>query len=239
MELHYVDTGFPYAVTETFMDFFQGLTHAPVNYAHSGPMLDQESVYWSMHMNPYKFSMSGPGSTSYYAPYEVNDHLPRMEVDREDWEFSSIMMNEEPTTTYSLPARESTPIMNAIPEECSPNHHEASSPEVVWQDNIDPDNMTYEELLDLGEAVGTQNRGLSQELIGLLPISKFKFGDLFKRKNSGKRCVICQMTYKRGDQQIKLPCGHLYHAECITKWLSINKKCPVCNNEVFGDGSKH
>jgi len=44
-----------------------------------------------------------------------------------------------------------------------------------------------QELLDLGEAVGTQSRGLPQELIDTLPTSKYKFGSLFKRKNSGKR----------------------------------------------------
>lgn len=37
------------------------------------------------------------------------------------------------------------------------------------------------------------------------------------------RCVICQMKYKRGDRQMKLPCRHVYHSECITKWLGINK----------------
>ncbi|KAL5152337.1 E3 ubiquitin ligase BIG BROTHER [Glycine soja] len=29
--------------------------------------------------------------------------------------------------------------------------------EVIWEDNVDPDNMTYEELLELGETVGTQS----------------------------------------------------------------------------------
>lgn len=42
-----------------------------------------------------------------------------------------------------------------------------------------------QELLELGEAVGTQSRGLSQELISLLPISKYKCG-FFTRKKS--RC---------------------------------------------------
>jgi len=40
---------------------------------------------------------------------------------------------------------------------------------------------------------------------------------------SANRCVVCQMRYKRGDRQIKLPCKHVYHSECITKWLSISK----------------
>ncbi|KAI9112621.1 hypothetical protein K1719_016544 [Acacia pycnantha] len=26
----------------------------------------------------------------------------------------------------------------------SPNHHDSSTAPVIWQDNIDPDNMTYE-----------------------------------------------------------------------------------------------
>ncbi|KAK7861420.1 e3 ubiquitin ligase big brother [Quercus suber] len=90
------------------------------------------------------------------------------------------------------------------------------------------------ELLDLGEAVGTQSRGLSQDLINLLPNSKYKFKNLFSAKKARKRCVVCQMRYKRGDRQIKLPCKHVYHSDCITKWLSINKICPICNTEVFG-----
>ncbi|KAI9112500.1 hypothetical protein K1719_016423 [Acacia pycnantha] len=40
----------------------------------------------------------------------------------------------------------------------SPNRHDSSTPPVIWQDNIDPDNMTCEELSNLGEAVGTQSR---------------------------------------------------------------------------------
>ncbi|CAI0405246.1 unnamed protein product [Linum tenue] len=109
----------------------------------------------------------------------------------------------------------------------------------LWQDDIDPDNMTYEELLDLGEAVGTESRGLSQELISMLPTSKCKFGSFFSRKKSGERCVICQMRYKRGEKQTKLPCKHVYHSQCITKWLGINKVCPVCNNEVFSEEWRH
>ncbi|RWW73613.1 hypothetical protein BHE74_00018493 [Ensete ventricosum] len=31
------------------------------------------------------------------------------------------------------------------------------------------------------------------------------------------------MNYKRGDRQITLPCKHVYHANCVTQWLSINK----------------
>nr|CAB3496928.1 unnamed protein product [Digitaria exilis] len=167
MELHYINTGFPYTVTESFMDFFEGLTYAHADFALTDGFQDQ----------------------------------------------------------------------------------------VVWQDNIDPDNMTYEyisclilsstitwfcwqELLDLGEAVGTQSRGLSQERISLLPVTKFKCGFFSRKKRRRERCVICQMEYRRGNLQMTLPCKHVYHASCVTRWLSINKVCPVCFAEVPGEEPK-
>ncbi|XWS35505.1 hypothetical protein CRYUN_Cryun20dG0003000 [Craigia yunnanensis] len=270
MEVHYIDTGFPYTATESFMDFFEGLTHVPVTYTHAGLMHDQENIYWSMSMNAYKFGFSGLESTL-YSPYEVNDHLPRTDVSRRTWDYLSMLNSEEPATLDMQPGEDAVACMpatldmqpgedsvarmhatldmqpgedavarmHAIPEECIPDHQSNSNSQVVWQDNIDPDNMTYEELLDLGDAVGSQSRGLSQELIDLLPTSKCKFGSFFSSKKSRERCVICQMRYKRGERQMKLPCKHIYHSECITKWLSINKMCPVCNNEVFGEESRH
>ncbi|XP_054811593.1 E3 ubiquitin-protein ligase BIG BROTHER-like [Prosopis cineraria] len=240
MEVHYIDTGFPYTVTESFMDFFEGITYMPANCLHTGSMPDQESANWMMNMSPYKYDMSGPLCPSYFGYPEYILPLPRVEVYRGQWENPSTMTVEEPATTDTFSRGDGVAGMQTIPEECSPNHQDATSTQVAWQqDSIDPDNMTYEELLDLGEAVGTQSRGLSKELIDLLPVSKYKFRSMFKRKKYGKRCVICQMTYKRGDQQMKLPCTHVYHSECISKWLSINKKCPVCNAEVFCEDSRN
>ncbi|KAF2319521.1 hypothetical protein GH714_016814 [Hevea brasiliensis] len=189
MEVHYINTGFPYTVTESFMDFFEGLTHVPVHYAYTEPVLDQvqENAYWTMNMNAYKYGFSGPGSTSYYSPYEVNDNLPRMDIGRGAWEYPSAVNMEEPTTADTQSEGEAIVNVHIPPEECIPNSTSSDSPQGVWQDDIDPDNMTYEELLDLGETVGTQSRGLSQELISLLPTSKCKFGSFFLRKKSGER----------------------------------------------------
>ena len=79
----------------------------------------QESAYWSMNMNSYKFGFSGLGSSSYYGPLEVNDHLARMEVSRSGWEYPSTM-DEEPATTDSHSESEGDAVMgvHAIPEEC-------------------------------------------------------------------------------------------------------------------------
>ncbi|KAK1288813.1 E3 ubiquitin ligase BIG BROTHER [Acorus calamus] len=188
-EVHYINTGFPYTVTESFMDLFEGLSYVDADIAFAEALHDQESTYWSMNNNLYKYELSGPVSTSYFSHghvYEVNGHVPRLDEGRRErtWD---------------------------------------DDPLVIWQDNIDPDSMTYEELLDLGEAVGSQSRGLPQERISLLPISKHKSSFFSRKKTRSERCIICQMEYKRGDRQMTLPCKHAYHASCITRWLNLNK----------------
>lgn len=41
MELHYINTGFPYTITESFMDFFEGLTYAHADFALADAFQDQ------------------------------------------------------------------------------------------------------------------------------------------------------------------------------------------------------
>ena len=45
-----------------------------------------------------------------------------------------------------------------------------------------------------------------------------------------KDCVICLDTIKHECRE--LSCSHSFCVECIDKWLTINKKCPLCNKEV-------
>lgn len=113
--------------------------------------------------------------------------------------------------------------------EYRPAHNAAQ----VREDNVDPDNMSYEQLQALEEAVGNESRGLSDDLICYLVPFKHKC-NFFSRKKNTEECVICKTTYKSRQKLIRLPCSHCYHADCITRWLKINKACPVCNEEVFG-----
>ncbi|KAL5727683.1 RING-type E3 ubiquitin transferase [Ranunculus cassubicifolius] len=107
-----------------------------------------------------------------------------------------------------------------------------TSTEAAREDTVDPDNMTYEELQSLGDEIGAESRGLSDELLEYLPSYKYKTG--FFKKEKHEDCVICCMTYRNREKLTMLPCQHQYHSDCIKKWLKINKACPVCNEEVFG-----
>ncbi|KAL0539239.1 hypothetical protein IC582_023422 [Cucumis melo] len=99
----------------------------------------------------------------------------------------------------------------------------------TWED-VDPDELSYEELLALGEVVGTESRGLSADTIASLPSINFKAGS--DQTGSNDSCVICRLDFEDGETLTVLSCKHSYHSDCITNWLKINKVCPVCSAEV-------
>lgn len=90
-----------------------------------------------------------------------------------------------------------------------------------------PDNMTYEELLELEERMGNVSKGLTEEKIKSLPQEWFKKGKYLEDK-----CVVCQYEFKDGDKVKVLPCKHCFHPECIDEWLKNQKVCPFCKKEV-------
>ncbi|MCO5603285.1 hypothetical protein L7F22_057434 [Adiantum nelumboides] len=94
---------------------------------------------------------------------------------------------------------------------------------------LDVDSMSYEELLALGERIGTQSRGLHQDIISALP--RHRFAQIVQESECN-RCVICCYNFEDGVSLLTLPCKHLYHSECIQSWLHIRKNCPICNTEV-------
>jgi hypothetical protein len=51
---------------------------------------------------------------------------------------------------------------------------------------------------------------------------------------SSGECIICLEEYVSGVSYVmRLPCGHEFHAECVSKWLICRKKtCPICKRDV-------
>ncbi|XP_058199354.1 E3 ubiquitin-protein ligase BIG BROTHER-like isoform X1 [Rhododendron vialii] len=244
VDVSYVNNSFPYNSAGSFINFFEGLAYEHVNFIFSDALHVQESMYPCTHTSTYKFGLSEPGSLSYYDygdAHMLNDHAPAIDEYNRHMETSTPMTSEQTVDIRRQWEGNSSANMTANHVECPRGYHNARDnqvQQVVWQDNVDPDNMTYEELLELGEVVGTQSRGLSQDLISMLPVKKFKCGFFSRKKSRNERCVICQMEYKRGERQIVLPCKHLYHVGCGTRWLTINKACPICYTDVFGAASK-
>ena len=53
----------------------------------------------------------------------------------------------------------------------------------------------------------------------------------------GKDCPICQEELKT--EVRRMPCGHMYHRECLTRWLELHNSCPVCRSSISGQVSSH
>ncbi|KAL8223388.1 hypothetical protein R6Q57_018863 [Mikania cordata] len=103
-----------------------------------------------------------------------------------------------------------------------------------------------------------QIRGASEDSINALPTHKFKAkkngntdtkdnidsgadeggilaaGTEKERAISGEDavCCICLAKYTDNDLLRELPCMHIFHIECVDKWLKINASCPLCKFEI-------
>ena len=75
------------------------------------------------------------------------------------------------------------------------------------------------------------NKGLDDETIQNYPITKIKnIHDLSENK---KKCLICLDEFKNGQKSIILPCIHIFHSECIKKWMKKENFCPLCKNKII------
>jgi E3 ubiquitin-protein ligase BIG BROTHER-like protein len=104
-------------------------------------------------------------------------------------------------------------------------------------DSIDPDRMTYEQLIALGDVVGKHQCGLDAKALASLQRSTFQSPSAESRRESwnAPMCLVCRLEFESGDEQVLLPCGHAYHEECIMPWFEppqSNKTCPTCKQEV-------
>eukprot|EP01090_Pellita_catalonica_P021902 TRINITY_DN8326_c0_g1_i2.p1 TRINITY_DN8326_c0_g1~~TRINITY_DN8326_c0_g1_i2.p1 ORF type:complete len:294 (-),score=47.56 TRINITY_DN8326_c0_g1_i2:114-995(-) len=106
-------------------------------------------------------------------------------------------------------------------------------------DNVDVDNMSYEQLLALGERIGSVNtKGLSDIAIdrntaSYSYTSSPTAADKKEKTENNSSCSICLMDFEDGEDVRLLPCTHLYHKACIDKWLVQNGSCAVCKATVI------
>merc|ERR1712087_948003 len=55
-----------------------------------------------------------------------------------------------------------------------------------------------------------------------------------KRLKKHKKCSICCAKFKlHGDATMLAPCKHIFHDQCILRWLKQNNSCPLCRKELM------
>uniref|UniRef100_A0ACD5UEG5 Uncharacterized protein n=1 Tax=Avena sativa TaxID=4498 RepID=A0ACD5UEG5_AVESA len=96
---------------------------------------------------------------------------------------------------------------------------------------MDIDGMSYEELLALGDRIGTVNTGLSEEaLYRCLKRSLYMATAPETHQDCDRKCSICQEEYSGGEEVGKMACKHYYHVACIQHWLRQKNWCPICKS---------
>lgn len=50
---------------------------------------------------------------------------------------------------------------------------------------------------------------------------------------SGYRCVICTSSVDVvGLQYMVTPCNHIFHSECLLRWMDVKMECPMCRSQL-------
>ncbi|KAL0888175.1 hypothetical protein Bca101_012158 [Brassica carinata] len=103
---------------------------------------------------------------------------------------------------------------------------------------LDIDNMSYEELLALGDEMGTVSTALSEEALSRSLKKSIYYqvadetGAISQDKDDDIKCSICQEEYVDGDEVGSMPCEHMYHVSCVEQWLRMKNWCPICKTSA-------
>ncbi|XP_029158212.1 uncharacterized protein LOC114930568 [Nylanderia fulva] len=47
-----------------------------------------------------------------------------------------------------------------------------------------------------------------------------------------EKCTICLSEFEDCENVRRLPCMHLFHIDCVDRWLCTNKRCPICRVDI-------
>ena len=75
--------------------------------------------------------------------------------------------------------------------------------------------------------------GLDDNIIETYPTSKIK--NINNLSEDKKKCLICLENFQIGENSITLPCIHIFHSECIKKWMKSKNACPICKSKIHSN----
>ncbi|CAL8074323.1 unnamed protein product [Calicophoron daubneyi] len=50
-----------------------------------------------------------------------------------------------------------------------------------------------------------------------------------------KSCAICMEPYQSGESCMQMKCEHVFHTDCLRKWLEQHASCPMCRKDLSGN----
>lgn len=52
--------------------------------------------------------------------------------------------------------------------------------------------------------------------------------DIESARSACVSCSICLADYEEGDDIVIIPCKHIHHIHCLSRWLDQRQSCPMC-----------
>ena len=73
----------------------------------------------------------------------------------------------------------------------------------------------------------------------ILELDEFQYKHVKKYSTIKEdKCAICLQKYKGVDIIKEFPCKHIFHKNCILKWIKSSNKCPLCKYDIANDVNK-
>ncbi|PWY91041.1 hypothetical protein BO70DRAFT_83449 [Aspergillus heteromorphus CBS 117.55] len=151
--------------------------------------------------------------------------LLRSRIRRRRWRAPKSLVERLPVRTYHTITTSSG---SSSPRSVSPGPVSPTSPLLGARSHSGRSEMPSQSYQDLRATDAKSPSKMSK---------KEKSGStLWRRKYTGRQveCVVCLEEYVDGQSRVmSLPCGHEFHAECITPWLTTRRRtCPICKGDV-------
>ncbi|PPS12804.1 hypothetical protein GOBAR_AA07828 [Gossypium barbadense] len=71
---------------------------------------------------------------------------------------------------------------------------------------------------------------------GMVPAKESLVNEMLKRikveDEDIKVCIVCLEQLKVGAKAYRMPGSHIFHGDCIEKWLKQSHYCPICRFEM-------
>ncbi|XP_059654311.1 E3 ubiquitin-protein ligase SIRP1-like [Cornus florida] len=90
---------------------------------------------------------------------------------------------------------------------------------------------------DIDDAIARAMEESLEEAMQMVPAIPSSLHTLEKVKFDGSccmnhQCLVCLETFLVDEVITCMPCSHLYHEDCIIKWLKTSHVCPLCRFEM-------
>ncbi|KAL1999692.1 hypothetical protein VTN02DRAFT_4153 [Thermoascus thermophilus] len=154
--------------------------------------------------------------------------LLRSRIRRRRWRAPKSVVDRLPVRTYhTIPASSSTSQSSASPGASTPTSPLLVSGSRSPSARSRPRSQTTSGIVSSAAEAAKEAPSGEKSSSG---------SSLWRRIYTGRQveCVVCLEEYVDGESRVmSLPCGHEFHVECITPWLTTRRRtCPICKGDV-------